>query len=212
VVADKQLEKRLYEAEIQKNLAEAQLYEQQLKEYVYEHRRRLAGRDERRVYDFASSVDGYSISLAVQDLNDWADYSSEPILIRLNSPGGSIMDGFMLFDFIRLLREQRGIEVNVMCLGMAASMGSILLQAGARRYIGKNSWFMVHEPSSLAYGGASVVHDEASLLKRLHRQLCGILAERSTLTLRQILAKCERKDWWMTASEAVEFGFADEVV
>jgi len=166
----------------------------------------------RRIYDFVGEVEEIAVRNAVDELNDWAMQSNAPITIRLNSPGGDVFEGFMLFDFIQDLKRDYGIQVITYALGYAASMASILLQAGDRRLISRNSWFMVHEPSSLALGKASDIKDEAVILGKLHKQLVSILAERSTLSVRQILQRCHRKNWWMSAVEAVKYGFADELV
>lgn len=166
---------------------------------------------ERRVFDFVGEVTEFEVKSAVDELNDWATESKDLITIRLCSPGGSVFDGFFLFDFVQDLRRA-GCPVYVYAMGYAASMASVLLQAGERRLIARNTWFMVHEPSTIALGKASDIKDEALLMGKLHKQLVGILAERSTLTQKQIIARCQRKDWWMPAAEAVRHGFADELV
>ncbi len=172
----------------------------------------LTHQRERRVYDFTGDVSDVSIADAVDEIHDWALFSKDPITLRLNSPGGSVFDGLMLYDFLREVRVQHGIMVITHTLGYAASMASVLSQVGDVRRISRNAWFMVHEPASIALGKASALRDEADLLKKLHKQLVGILAERSNLSPTQIARKCERKDWWMTAEEAANHGFFDEVV
>jgi len=198
-------------AERAKFLVETSVLEEDLLERRRGRKWEEAYARERRVFDFAGDLAEYTVKDAVDTLHDWATVSLDPITIRLCSPGGSVFDGLALFDVIRDIRKI-GVYITTYAVGYAASMASILLQAGDHRRISRNTWFMVHEPSSIALGKASALHDEAALLQKLHRQLIGIAAERSTLTEKQVLARCNRKDWWMPASDAVKFGFADELV
>jgi ATP-dependent protease ClpP protease subunit len=90
-------------------------------------------------------------------------------------------------------------------------MGGILLQAGDERVIGKNAHLMIHEISAGAVGKLSEIEDEAKFCAMLSDRLVDILAERSTLTPTQIKRRWKRKDWWLSAEEAVELGFADRI-
>jgi ATP-dependent Clp protease protease subunit len=94
---------------------------------------------------------------------------------------------------------------------MAASMGGILLQAGSHRVLAPNAYMLIHEVSSLAWGGASELEDEVAFVKRLQDRILDILAERSTMTRQQIARKWKRKDWWLDAPEALRLGFVDEI-
>lgn len=199
-------------AERVKFLVETALLKEQLAEAEQNRAVRDSLADQRRIYDFVGEVEQVKVGSAVDDLNDWVMRSTEPIVLRLNSPGGDAFDGIMLYDFIRELQSQHGVAVLTHGIGLQASMGSILMQAGSYRLLSRNSWFMVHEPSSVAFGKAGDIKVEADMMRKLHRQLCGILAERSSLTLSALLKRCAGKDWWLTAEEAVKFGFADEVV
>jgi ATP-dependent Clp protease protease subunit len=164
----------------------------------------------RRTYDFVGEVTEYEVETAVDELNDWIGESQAPVTIRLCSPGGSVFDGLFLFDFIRDVRR-RGVLVTTHAFGYAASMASVLSQAGDHRVVARNAWYMVHEPSSIALGKAGDIRREAQLLDRLHRQLCGIVAERSHLSVDEVVERSTDKDWWMPAEEAREFGFFDEL-
>ena len=198
-------------AEIAKLDAERRVLEEDLEEKRWDKSLRLSVARARRTYDFVADVDEFSIAAAVDELNDWVGQSKEPITLRLCSPGGSVFDGMMLYDFVRELRRD-GISVVTYVLGYAASMGAVLSQAGTTRRIAKNAWFMVHEPSTITLGKASSIKDEAKLMERLHDQLVGVVSERSNLTPKQIKARCNRKDWWMSADEALAHGFFDELV
>ena len=165
----------------------------------------------RRTYDFVGEVTEHEVETAVDELNDWVHRSLEPVTIRLCSPGGSVFDGFFLYDFLQDVRRQ-GVFVTTYVLGYGASMGAVLSQAGDRRLIAKNAWFMVHEPSTIALGKAGDIRREAKLMERIHEQLSGILAERSSLSLDEVLSRSSDKDWWMSAQEALDFGFFDQLV
>lgn len=199
------------DAERAKLIVETAVLEEDLLGRRRERKWEEAYAKERRVFDLVGDLTEYTVKDAVDVLHDWAVVNLEPITIRLCSPGGSVFDGLALFDVIRDIRTS-GVYVTTYAVGYAASMASILLQAGDRRRISRNTWFMVHEPSTLALGKASTIKDESTLMQKLHRQLVGIVAERSTLTEKQVLTRCNRKDWWMPAAEAVQYGFADELV
>ena len=180
--------------------AEAALYEAQVKQ---EHRRERA--QEARTLFFNAEVEEFEVGSAIEQLHDWELESDETITVVLNSPGGEVFTGLLLFDTLRNLRS----NVVTVTRGLAASMGSILSQAGDSRLISQHSWFMVHEPSTIAWGKVGDIKREAEMLKRVHDQLCGILAERSTLSKADIKRRSQDKDWWMDAGQAVEYGFFD---
>lgn len=190
----------LERAELRKHNAEAALYEAQVKQELRRERFQEA-----RTLFFNADVDAMEIDAAIETLHDWSLENDEPITVILNSPGGEVFAGLLLFDTLRSLEQ----NVLTIARGLAASMGSILSQAGDQRLISRHSWFMVHEPASLAWGKVGDIKREAKMLERLHDQLCDILAERSTLTKAEIKRRSQDKDWWMDAAEALEFGFFD---
>ncbi len=96
-------------------------------------------------------------------------------------------------------------------MGMAASMGGILLQAGDKRVIGSESVLLVHEISFGAGGKIGEVEDEVAFAKMLTQRVLKIFANRTKMTARQIDAKWKRKDWWMDSDEALKLGFVDEI-
>lgn len=167
--------------------------------------------DENLSYTFAEVVSEKSVKLCLETLGNWSRrHKDKPMELILNSPGGSVIYGLALFDYIIGLRK-RGHYITVVVLGYACSMGSYLLQAADRRVIGRYSMVMIHELSSAAIGSLAQIQDEAKYLKLLQSQLYDILAERSTLKLQQIKSRCARKDWWLTAEEALALGFVDEI-
>jgi ATP-dependent Clp protease protease subunit len=86
-----------------------------------------------------------------------------------------------------------------------------LLQMGETRIVGRNSWLMVHEISDFAIGTVADIEDVAKFNRRLNDNLYDILAERSTLSRKQIKERATRRDWYFSAEEAVKIGFADAV-
>ena len=164
-----------------------------------------------RLYNFSHSVNGASAQTCIGMVGQWfREDPSKPITIIFNSPGGSVIDGLAVYDFITELRNQ-GATIETVTLGMAASMAGVLLQAGDNRVMGRNSVLLIHEVSSGAIGNISQLEDEVAFSKKLQDKLLDILADRSTLTKSQIKRRWKRKDWWLDAEEALELGFCDEI-
>ncbi len=137
-------------------------------------------------------------------------FAGQPITIILNSPGGSVIDGLALYDHIQGLRA-KGHYVTVICRGMAASMGGILLQSGDKRIIGAQSVVLIHEVASGTAGKVNEMQDRVDFSKLLWKKCATVLAGRSKMTVEEIQAKAFKFDWWLEANEAVELGFADEI-
>lgn len=205
------LERAKLEADIREATAKAKVHEWNLKALKDSDDDDKATDASNLVYNFDSDVNGTSVRNCKKALAFWARrYPKCEITIVFDSPGGSVIDGLALFDFIQEIKRQ-GVTVNTVCLGMAASMGGILLQAGDTRRIGKHGWVLIHEVSSGAFGKASEMEDELKFVRRLQDQLVGILAERSTMTATAIKRRWKRQDWWLDSEQAVALGFADEV-
>ncbi len=164
-----------------------------------------------RIYSFNGSVSDSSANNCIQTLGQWQrEDPSKPITVVFNSPGGSVTAGLALYDYIQAIRNN-GSKVDTHSIGWAASMGGILLQAGEERIMGDHAYMLIHEVSSGAIGNTSELEDELKFVKRLQDRLLGILAARATLTKRQIERRWKRKDWWLDATEALEFGFIDRI-
>jgi ATP-dependent Clp endopeptidase proteolytic subunit ClpP len=167
---------------------------------------------EARIYSFYGPVMAESVGRCIYELDNWSRrFPGEDITIVFNSPGGSVNEGFALFDFLLELKS-RGHKIITKTLGMAASMGSILLQAGDERVIGPNSFIMLHEiHAGLQDMRTSELEDYTKLFARFEDKGLGILAERSTLSRQQIKNRWKRKDCWLDAEEALKFGFVDRI-
>jgi ATP-dependent Clp endopeptidase proteolytic subunit ClpP len=205
------LGRKIKEATLRKTLAEAEAAEYEAAERRREHRDHEASANQARVYPFVGVVSHAAVQSCIATLGAWSrrDPGSD-ITIVFNSPGGDVFDGLALYDYIRELSD-KGHKITTAARGMAASMGGILLQAGDERLMGPNCYLMIHEVSTFGLGKVSDIEDEVELAKRLQKRLLGILAERSTMTVKQIESKWKRRDWWVSAIEAVDLGFADRI-
>lgn len=174
------------------------------------HNTITSSNDQNRVFDYIGPVSTSTTEGCIQTLGRWKRQSKDPITIRLSSPGGSVIDGLALYDFIDGIKAS-GIKVRVVVLGIAASMAGVLLQAGDVRVVGPNSRYLIHEITGGSIGKLSDLEDETKLYKELNNQLYDLLAKRSKMTRKEIELKAKRRDWWMNAAEVLKNGFCDEI-
>jgi len=131
------------------------------------------------------------------------------ISLYINSPGGVITDGMAIYDTMQYLK----CDVSTICIGMAASMGSFLLAAGAKgkRFALPNSEIMIHQPSGGAKGQATDIDIAAKHIINTRNRLNKILAERTGQPI-EIIQKDTERDNFMSAGEALEYGLIDKVI
>ena len=131
-----------------------------------------------------------------------------PITMYLNTPGGSVYDGLAIYDTMQYISN----EVQTVCTGLAASMGSVLLCAGekGKRFALPHSRIMIHQPLGGAHGQASDIEITAKEILKLKGELYQIIADHSGKTLKQIEKDADR-DHWFTAKEAVKYGMIDDI-
>jgi ATP-dependent Clp protease, protease subunit len=131
------------------------------------------------------------------------------IQIYLNTPGGSVYAGLGIYDTMQYI----GPDVATICTGMAASMGAVLLCAGAakKRTALPHSRVLIHQPMGGAQGQASDIEITAREIMKLKKELYEIIALHSGQTFDKIEKDSDR-DYWMTAEEALEYGMIDEVL
>lgn len=164
-----------------------------------------------RVYTFSGSVDGLSVERAIRTLSNWTRQDPTcDITFEVNSPGGNVFEGLALYDFMRGLSE-RGHHITTVAIGMAASMGGILLQAGDTRVMTPNAFMLIHEVSSLGIGSITDLKDEVKFLEELQNRCVKILTEKSKLTPKKIRDNWERKDWWLSSEECKTLKLVDRV-
>ena len=127
----------------------------------------------------------------------------------INSPGGSVYSGLGVYDTMQYITP----DVSTICIGMAASMGAVLLTAGAhgKRTALKHARVMMHQPSGAIGGQASDIDITVNEIKKVKKNLYDILAFHTGKTLKQIEKDCDR-DYWLTAEEGKEYGLVDEVL
>ena len=140
-----------------------------------------------------------------------ADKPGEEIKFYINSPGGVVTSGMVIYDTMKLIQS----PVTTICMGLAASMGSILLSAGTKgkRAIYPNGEVMIHQPSLGGYfqANSADIEIQATQIKKTKELGAKILAENCGKTFDQIMKDFDR-DYWMDANEAVEYGIVDTVL
>ena len=138
-----------------------------------------------------------------------AEDPDKDIHLYINSPGGSVTAGMAIYDTMQYIKP----DVSTICIGMAASMGAFLLNAGAKgkRYALPNSTIMIHQPLGGAKGQATDIEIHAKWILQIKERLNQILSERTGQPLEKIKADTER-DNFMSAMEAKEYGLVDEVI
>jgi ATP-dependent Clp endopeptidase proteolytic subunit ClpP len=206
----------LSEAEARKEAAYADQEVISLRKDQRDERDELAKDHHYHVYVFDDAVSDKTVKACILRLNTWdrVDPKCE-IELQINSPGGDIIAGLALIDSIRLLRA-KGHVITTVALGMAASMGGVLLQAGTNRVMGKNCMLLLHEGSLGAIGDFGQVEDRVKLMEKLHERILEIFTERSEpinpkTTKKFIMSQWKRTDWWVDSKEALKLGFVDEV-
>ena len=164
---------------------------------------------ERIIFITGGIDDGVASVVCAQLLYLESENPSKDISFYINSPGGIVTSGLAIYDTMRYIRP----EVSTVCIGQAASMGSLLLAAGAKgkRYALPNSRVMVHQPSGGYQGQATDIEIHARETLALRDRLNNIYAEHTGQTVETIENALER-DRFMGPEDAKEFGIIDEVV
>ena len=163
-----------------------------------------------RLIFLVGPIDDHTANLVVaQMLFLESENPDKDISLYINSPGGSVSAGMSIYDTMQFIKP----DVSTLCMGLAASMGSFLLMAGAKgkRYALPNSRVMIHQPSGGAQGQATDIEIHAREILKTREQLNRILAERTGQPLEKIQADTER-DYFMSADEAKNYGLVDQVV
>lgn len=138
-----------------------------------------------------------------------AEDPGKDIHLYINSPGGSITAGMAIFDTMQFIKS----DVSTICVGLAASMGAFLLNAGApgKRFALPNSEIMIHQPLGGAEGQATDIEIRARRILKMRDKLNNILAERTGQPLDRIEKDTDR-DYFMSAAEAKDYGLIDRVI
>jgi ATP-dependent Clp protease protease subunit len=131
------------------------------------------------------------------------------IQMYINSPGGSVYSGLGVYDTMQYITP----DVSTICIGMAASMAAVLLCAGTKgkRTALKHSRVMLHQPSGAIGGQASDIEITVNEIKKIKKNLYDVISNHTGKTGKQVEKDCER-DYWLTSTEAKEYGLVDEVL
>ena len=131
------------------------------------------------------------------------------IALYINSPGGSVSSGLAIYDTMQFIKP----DVSTICIGMAASMGAVLLAGGAKgkRFMLPNSRAMIHQPSGGYQGQASDIHIQAQEILKIRERLNEILARHTGQTVEKIKLDSER-DNFMSPNEAIAYGLVDKLL
>ena len=180
-----------------------------------------SGRGERS-YDIYSRLLKERVIFLVGEVNDQtanlvvaqllfleSENPDKDISFYINSPGGSVSAGLAIYDTMQFIKP----EVSTLCMGMAASMGSFLLMAGAKgkRFALPNSKIMIHQPSGGTSGQATDIEIHAREIIKTREQLNKIYADRTGQSVEKIASDMER-DRYMSADEAQAYGLVDQVI
>ncbi|HQB27385.1 MAG TPA: ATP-dependent Clp endopeptidase proteolytic subunit ClpP [Paludibacter sp.] len=163
-----------------------------------------------RIIFLGTQIDDYTANVIQAQLLflDTSDPGKD-ISIYLNTPGGSVHAGLGIYDTMQFIDS----EVSTICTGMAASMGAVLLVAGAKgkRFALTHSRVMIHQPMGGAQGQASDIEITAREIQKLKKELYTIIAKHSGNPYKKIEKDSDR-DYWMTSEEAVAYGMIDKVL
>src|ERR1700742_3762985 len=164
---------------------------------------------ERIIFVTGPVEDGMSTLVVAQLLFLEAENPKKEISMYINSPGGVVTAGMAIYDTMQFIRP----EIATLCIGQAASMGSLLLGAGATglRYALPNARVMVHQPSGGFSGQASDIERHAEDIIKMKRRLNEVYVKHTKKAYEQIEKTLDR-DYFMTADQAKEFGLIDKVI
>jgi ATP-dependent Clp protease protease subunit len=163
-----------------------------------------------RIIFLGTAIDDVVANLVVAQLLFLQSEDAEKdICIYINSPGGSVTAGLAIYDTMQFVKP----KVSTYCMGQAASMGAVLLTAGAtgKRFALPNARIMIHQPWGGAEGTASDISIQAQEILRMKQNLSGILAHHSGQTLEKVLKDSDR-DFFMSAQESKDYGLVDHVI
>jgi len=163
-----------------------------------------------RIVFIGTAIDDVVANLIIaQLLFLQSEDSTKDISVYINSPGGSVTAGLAIYDTMQFIKP----DVSTYCLGQAASMGAVLLAAGAKgkRYTLPYSRIMIHQPWGGAQGTASDISIQAEEILRMKKTLIQILANHSGQDFEKVNRDSDR-DYFMSAEEAKNYGLVDEVI
>ncbi|MDH5638656.1 MAG: ATP-dependent Clp endopeptidase proteolytic subunit ClpP [Nitrospinota bacterium] len=163
-----------------------------------------------RIIFLGTPVDDYVANLIIAQLIFLeADDPNQDVFLYINSPGGMVTSGMAIYDTLQYIKP----DVQTICIGQAASMGAVLLAAGAKgkRHTLPNSRVMIHQPSGGFQGQATDIEIHARETMKIKEKLNQILAHHTGQTVKRITEDSDR-DYFMSSSEAKDYGLVDDVI
>lgn len=164
---------------------------------------------EDRVIFLTTEIDSHSSNLIKSQLLYLDSINNDDISIYIDSPGGSVYSGFGIIDIMDFVKS----DVSTVNVGLAASMGAVLLAYGekGKRKSLKRSRTMIHQPLGGVYGQASDIEIDAIEISKVKKELYEILEDKTNQTYDKIHHDADR-DYWMTSKEALNYGIIDKVI
>lgn len=162
-----------------------------------------------RIIFIGGEIDDDLANAVISELLFLDSQSNDEISIYINSPGGSITAGMAIYDTMNFVKS----PISTICVGMAASMASVLLACGdkGKRYILPNSEVMIHQPLGGVNGQATEIKIVADRILYLRGKLNKLLADKTGQNIKRIEKDTER-DYYLTANEALEYGLVDKIL
>ena len=162
-----------------------------------------------RIIFLGNEIDEEVANIVVAQLLYMEAIGNDPITMYINSPGGSVIDGLAIYDTMQFVKP----VVKTVCVGMAASMASILLCAGSKgeRNILPNGQVLIHQPSGGTWGTAADMTIDVNHINHAKERLYDILSKHTGQPVEKIMEDSQR-DFWLTADEALEYGVVDNIV
>jgi len=158
--------------------------------------------------DFVEDIDdnvlnSEALNKKLAELSD----TKEAVLVRINSPGGSVFEGFSMFNALKAIPNPVTTEIN----GMAASIASLIALAGNTVNMSQVSMFMIHRASNTVMGNQKELEKQADILKSIDDTLINVYAEKSSIGTGEIEAMLS-EETWLTSEDALAMGFVDEII
>lgn len=168
--------------------------------YVYSYKRTI------HLFDEINSV---TASNVISQLKALDDISHQDITLMINSPGGSVADGFAIIDAMGSVRS----EIRTVCTGVAASMAAVVLSAGTKgmRLITPMAEVMIHQPLGGIQGQASEISKMCEHITKVKDNIAEFLSAKTGNSKEKLIADMDR-DYWMDANEAIKYGLADKIL
>ena len=167
--------------------------------YVYSYKRTVS---------LFSEINSVTASSVISQLMALDDISRQDITLLINSPGGSVSDGFAIIDAMASVRS----DIRTVCTGLAASMAAVVLSAGTKgkRLITPMAEVMIHQPLGGIQGQASEISKMCEHITKVKDNISEYLSKRTGTSKAKLIADMDR-DYWMDANEALEYGLVDAI-